>query len=106
VVRGDSALVVHTALANARFTVLDARRDAATAVPVGAQPVPEPGNVVALLEREERRVFFDEVLLLGSSEEVAEVLESMRPFFGVRPLTGLPREAQVGSSAGASESLC
>ena len=95
VVRGDSALVVHTALANARFTVLDARRGRAVPVPVGAHAVPEPPAVMALLEREERRVFFDAVLLLGSPDEAAAVVEAMRPFFVVRPLTGLERAAQV-----------
>ncbi len=94
VVPGHSRLVVHTALANGRFTVLDARRERPV-VPLGAHSVLDQVDVVALLEQEEQRAYFDAVMVLGSAEEAAAVVEAMQPFFGVRPRSGPERTAQV-----------
>ncbi len=97
VVHDASRLLVHTTLANGRFTVLDARRDHRSVLPLGALCAHDATSeqLLEALEREERRVFFEAVIVLGSQEEAERVVEAMRPFFGVRQATGLERQGRV-----------
>jgi hypothetical protein len=93
-----SAFLAHNIAASKNYTVLDVRREKKAPRPLCAVAVDiSTESIVNALKEDEKRVFFEHVVVLGDEQDVARVVEAVREFVASHKCVekGVQRKLQI-----------